>query len=413
MNRRTILSAAFAVLLPLTLAAQSNTNSPYSYFGLGEFDLAGYGKTSGMGGVAYGIRTPSFVNHLNPASYAGFDSLRVVLDVAASGKVSWLRASNDGRSAFNGNIKRIALGLRLYKAWAVSLGMTPFTNVGYQVNAKEPVVGRSDEYSVATYSGDGGLSRLYFGTSIRPFGGFSVGANVSMLFGYINKTKITSHGQLDGTWTEKYRYKPRTALLFDFGAQYAIGLPGSSRLTLGLVGGLSSGLRMAKYYSVFMGAEGDEEMRDMERFYLPLRLGGGLAFNSKRWTFAADYETQRWADVAKLNRTTRYVNSHRAALGASFCPNYYLGRNLFQRMTYQAGLHYERTHLSFQGLRSDAYGVTVGVDMPFRQQLSSLSLSVDAGIKGRAYKDMIRETYIRLNMGISFSDFWFLKRQYD
>lgn len=413
MNRRSILSAALVALLPFALIAQSNTNSPYSYFGLGEFDLSGYSKTSGMGGVGYGIRTSSFVNHLNPASYAGFDSLRVVLDVSASGKVLWLRSPSDGHSSFNGNIKRIALGLRLHRLWAVSLGMTPFSNVGYRVNAHEPVVGLSDDRSTATYSGDGGLTRFYIGTSVRPFGGLSLGANVSMLFGYINKTKTTSHRLLDASWTEKYRYKPNTALLLDFGAQYAIGLPGGSRLTLGLVGGLSSSIKLAKYYSVFMGTGGDEEMRDVERFYLPLHLGGGFALTTQRWAFAADYETQRWADVAQQNRTTRFANTHRAALGLSFCPNYYLGRNLLQRMTYQMGLHYERSHLSFQGARSDAYGITFGVDMPFRQQLSSLALSVDVGLKGRAYRDMLRETYIRVNMGISFSDFWFLKRQYD
>lgn len=411
MNRRIIL--LLMLLLPAVLMAQPNTQSPYSYFGLGEFDLSAYGKNSGMGGIAYGLRTPGFVNHLNPASYAGFDSLRVVLDVSASGKLSRLKTLDDGRTTFGGNIKCIALGLRLHRMVATSIGITPYTNVGYTVHATEPVVGLPNEFAVASYQGDGGLTRAYIGLSLRPFKNLSIGANVSVLFGYINRTKTTTHALLSETWTEKYRYKPNAAYLFDFGAQYAIYLGERSQLTFGAVAGLNAKIKLSEYFSVFTGTEGTEEKRDMKTFYLPLRFGGGVAFTNERWTIGADYETQLWSDLVAQNRTTQYQTSHRAAAGVGFCPNRYLGRNILQRMTYQAGLHYEHSFLKLHGRQPNAYGMTLGLDMPFRQSLSTLAFSVDFGTKGRASRTQIRENYIKFNLGISFSDFWFLKPQYD
>ena len=411
MNRRNAL--LLLLLLPYCLLAQPNTQSPYSYFGLGEFDLSAYGKNSGMAGVAYGLRSAGFVNHLNPASYAGFDSLRVVLDVSASGKLSRLSTLDNSHTGFNGNIKRIALGLRLHRMVAVSLGITPYTNVGYTVHSSEPVVGLPNDYAVATYSGDGGLSRVYLGTSFRPIKNLSVGVNVSMIFGYINRSKSTSHSLVNATWTEKFRYKPNSSYLFDFGAQYTIKLPNKTHLTLGAITGLNSKVNMTKYFSITTGLEGDEEKRDVETFHLPLRIGGGISLTTARWTIAADYETQRWSSMISKNRTTRFQNTHRAAVGVGFCPNYYLGRNILQRMTYQAGLHYERLPLLLHSQRQNAYGITLGLDMPFRQNLSTVAFSVDFGTQGRASHTLIRENYIKFNLGISFSDFWFLKPQYD
>lgn len=393
--------------------AQTNANSPYSYYGIGELDLFNYSRTAGMGGVTYGIKSNNYINNLNPASYANIDSLRFMLDVTASGNFSQFKSTNESYSTFNGNFKRIALGFRIHKLWGMSMGIMPYSNVGYKVFTRESIIG-SDSYSASLYSGIGGLTKAYFGNSIRILNNLSVGFNTTLLFGYINKTKTSTYSGITDEWVEKYRYKPVPSLMFDFGIQYSLKLKENLNVTAGLVGGLDNRIKLVKYFSIYSSTQSsNEEKRDVENFYIPMFYGGGLSVRTAKWVIGADYHTQLWENVAKENRTSRFVNTHHIALGAEYCPDKYLGRNLFQRMSYQFGAHYDRTALTVLGQNYDIYGLSVGVAMPLKMQLSNIAFSIDFGTKGKNSNGLFRENYLRFNLGISFADFWFMKRQYD
>lgn len=414
MNR---LRTIFAIIISLVISdlgfSQNNINSPYTYYGIGEFDVFNYSRTSGIGGVAYGIKSGNFINNLNPASYAGIDSLRFMLDFSVNGSLSNFKSNNESYNAFNGNFKRIAIGFRMLKFWGVSLGFEPYTNVGYKISVFESIAGQND-YSSVQYSGEGGLSKMYLGNSFKLFKGLSVGANVSMILGYINKTKCTTYSGLFEEWYEKYRYKPTTSFSFDFGLQYSNKIKDDLNFTIGLVGGLKNEIKLVEYFSVYSSSQSNnEEKLGVESFNVPMFYGGGLSVRSKRWLFAADYQTQLWENEDVIHESGRFVNTHHVAIGSEFCPDLYLGRTLFKRMTYQLGLHYDRTSLTVLSNNYDIYGLSFGVIIPFKMQLSSLSLSIDLGTKGKKTNSLFRENYIKFNIGVNFSDFWFVKRQYE
>lgn len=414
MNRlRTISTIIISLVISNLGFSQNNTNSPYTYYGIGEFEVFNYSRNAGIGGAAYGIKSGEFINNLNPASYAGIDSLRFLLDVGVNGCLSNFKSSSESYNVLNGNFKRIAIGFRMLKFWGVSLGFEPYTNVGYKISVYESIAGQND-YSSVQYSGEGGLSKVYLGNSFKLFKGLSVGANISMVMGYINKSKCTAYTGLSEEWYEKYRYKPTTSFSFDFGLQYSNKIMDDVNFTIGLVGGLKNEIKLVEYFSVYSSTQdAEEEKLGVEPFYIPMFYGGGLSISSKRWVFAADYQTQRWENEDVRHESGRFVNTHHVAVGSEFCPDRYLGRTLLKRMTYQMGLHYDRTSLTVQSQNYDIYGLSMGVIIPFKMQLSSLSLSVDLGTKGKKTNSLFRENYIRLNIGVNFSDFWFVKRQYD
>ena len=58
-------------------------------------------------------------------------------------------------------------------------------------------------------------------------------------------------------------------------------------------------------------------------------------------------------------------------------------------------------------------GITVGFGLPYRRSYSLANLALAVGVRGTKAKALVRETYIRLTLGVSLNDFWFVKRQYD
>ena len=59
----------------LSLNAQRNTYSPYSRYAYGLLHEPVMGQSVAMGGASYGLRSASYINPMNPASYSAIDTL--------------------------------------------------------------------------------------------------------------------------------------------------------------------------------------------------------------------------------------------------------------------------------------------------------------------------------------------------
>ena len=81
-------------LFCVTGFAQSNVDSPYSMFGLGQVrDKTMNTRLKGMGGVANAMWDKSMVNPGNPASYAMIDTLSFLFDAGIYAKTSTFSTS--------------------------------------------------------------------------------------------------------------------------------------------------------------------------------------------------------------------------------------------------------------------------------------------------------------------------------
>ena len=158
----------------LVAFAQNGTSSPYSRFGYGILGDNAIGAQRAMGGVGYALHNNRQINVMNPASYASMDSLTFLFDIGLTYQNTITREGSLKENSQSGSLDYIVMQFPLGRYMAGSVGLLPYSNVGYSfINS---IDNGSD-----SRSGDGNISQAYVGVSGRPFKGFSIGANISYL----------------------------------------------------------------------------------------------------------------------------------------------------------------------------------------------------------------------------------------
>ena len=125
---------------------------------------------------------------------------------------------------------------RLSKWGAMSIGLLPYSNVGYTMASYQENTEYPENSASTTYAGEGGLHQLYLGAGFKIFKNLSVGANISYLWGDITHTRSQSFPSNSTvmplttvTGMEITSYK------LDFGAQYTHQFSKKHVATLGVV----------------------------------------------------------------------------------------------------------------------------------------------------------------------------------
>lgn len=119
------------------LFAQNNTSSPYTRYGYGLVNDAGFGQVKAMGGLSMGLRSNNFINPANPASYTSIDSLTFRMEAGVSFQVSNFSDGEKSQTALDGNLEYLAMQFPIKKWVALSLGLMPYSIVGYNYSMTE------------------------------------------------------------------------------------------------------------------------------------------------------------------------------------------------------------------------------------------------------------------------------------
>ena len=140
--------------------AQNNTNSPYTRYGYGDLSDQNFGNSKAMGGIAFGLRDGAQINPLNPASYTAIDSLTFLFEGGVSLQNMNISGGGVKLNAKNSSFDYLAMQFLVHRRLAMSIGLLPFSNVGYTVSdtqtATDPATGNTTAYA-RNYTGDGGL----------------------------------------------------------------------------------------------------------------------------------------------------------------------------------------------------------------------------------------------------------------
>ena len=158
---RSVLSLLLGILLcgALPMMAQNSTNSPYTRFGYGMQADRSFAAGRAMGGIGYGLRSARQINPMNPASYTGMDSLTFLFDGGISAQMSWFNDGTHRQRDLNGGFNYAAMQFPLHRRLAVSIGLLPFSSVGYNYTAPS----QGDSRYTDLFSGTGGLNEIYGG----------------------------------------------------------------------------------------------------------------------------------------------------------------------------------------------------------------------------------------------------------
>ena len=412
-----------ALFLNLTLFSQIRIASPYSRFGIGDLSDNNNAWNMTMGQLGIGLHSPYHVNYTNPASYTAFDSLSFVFEGGLNGQFVTLTSNFQTANRNYASLGYLLFGMPVNKWWKTSLGLVPFTDVGYNVASYDTYVTTGN--IVRIYAGSGGISRLYWGNAFQLFKKFSVGLNVSYLFGSMKREAIVLFP--DSAYAMNFResfFVTMNDLHFNFGAQYRAKIKNDLFLNLGAV--YSPTLSMAAKTDILastflISSAGTESPRDTlisekgytGRIILPMMLGGGFSFEkTDKWMIGLDYKWQNWDKFRAFNLSDSLVNSWQISVGGEIIPKIDNYNNFLARMHYRLGFTYNKTYLRLRGQDINEYGFSLGLGIPLRGMKTVLNVGAEYGSRGNTQQNLIRESFFKIVVGFSIYERWFIKRKY-
>lgn len=432
--------------LPFVIQAQVSSVSPYSRIGLGSIQTQNYTRSLGFGGANLAIGDGFFINATNPASYANL--ALTSLEIGFYNNFLIQEQANPSIRVENSNsgLRYFSAGVPLTKWWGSAIGLQPYTTRGYDITTSR--YGPDSILVEDRFVGSGSLNRFYWGNGFTPAKNLRVGFNASFIFGKLEDLNVITWGSGINNSVFQEQVNVRT-LTLDYGAQYSIDL-GKHELGLGATYATSTDFRTrstSNYYtttpsglpvdSITTNGEGETT--------LPGGWGLGVVYGKKAegyltsdgnlgkdwwvtsryaWSVSADLESFLGADYQTPSGETPYNNSLRTELGFRIVPalmNEQIHRNgnYFSKLEYRVGGYYEETPLRLAGRTLPDYGITFGLGMPVRQNLgpgenrrSIVNAGFILGRRGTLEDGLIRESYFKLFIGITFNDKWFIDYKY-
>lgn len=430
MNAKKIISALVFLFLLSAAVAQTSVNSPYTRYGIGDLLNNKYLRNLATGGASIGCRSPYAINYSNPASYSAFDSLSFMFESGVNSAITQLQSSTQKQLSNYTSLSYLVFGFPVTRWWGASMGLLPYSNVGYNIIDKEEKanVGLLNYY----YQGSGGYNQFYIGNGFK-IKNLSFGFNASFIFGSLDKIcRVTLPDSTDFLNT-KVRYSTITNdFLFNYGLQYQKDLSKKVRLTAGLVYNASTNLNSKQdslvYRYFYSQSDNSEIIKDTiinsldnkGLITLPRCIGGGLAFEIKnkslndKWVIAADYQVQDWKNFKYFGVTDSLSNSHQLSLGLELTPNSVATTQRWKRAHYRIGLRYNQTYLKLHETQLNEMALSFGLGLPLRKSKTTLNFGFEVGQRGTTDNELIKENFARISFILSINERnWFLKHRFD
>lgn len=421
------------VLPALPAASQTNgSNSPYSRYGFGLLSDGGNAFNKGMSGVAYGMRNGTELNTKNPASYSAIDSLSFLFDIGISMQTALFNQEGSKTNAQNSSVDYVTVGFRALPRLGLSLGLVPFSTIGYSTNTSETIATYPSEITQTTsYSGDGGLHEVYGGLGWAPAKWLSLGANVGYLWGDLEHTVKMSFSESSAYSNRQVYETDLRTYKVDFGLQYIQPFGKDNRVILGLTYGLGHDINTrADYYKQTLESStvtwGDS-ISVSDAYQFPHSFGVGLTWEHKNsLRVGVDYTYQKWSnlnfpqvittdtndEIKYITETGNFTDLHKIAIGFEYVANPE-GLRWRERIRYRAGFSYTTPYVKIDGLDGPRdYIASAGVAIPIINMYSNRTL-LNVSFQYERVKPktagLITENYFRICLGLSFNERWFMK----
>jgi long-subunit fatty acid transport protein len=415
-----LLITAYCLFFTTKTNAQQ-TNSPFSYLGIGEVYTGGTAVQSMMGGLGVANSNGIYINTLNPALLARNRYTVFEMGVNMEGK----SMQNDRQlsTTFNGTLNPITLSMPVSSRWTLALGLAPVSTVNYQTatSQKLSIVGTdSIKYS---YIGDGGLNKAVVSNGVRIFKDMYVGLETAYLFGVINRNVSTqnfSDSQLyQVTLDDRTNY---SGLHFKLGWAWKPKLSKDYFLNLGATAefGQNIGVKSLKRFTINNSASQQVNADTLKQITgnasLPATYRFGISLEKPaKLLVSLDYSMTQWSGFQNLNGSNENLkNASTIALGAEYIPKFDALNGYFNHVMYRAGVNYTTSPYSLNGKEAATdMSFSVGASFPLRT-ISYINVAYVRGKRGTFATTGIEEVYNKIVIGFSLGDFyWFRKPKVD
>lgn len=395
-----------------------------------------------MGGIGASFTDPYHINIQNPASYSFLRSTS--FDLGLEAKYSSLTNNTESFTNWSGNLDYMVLAFPLRNPlnevfdrsrkqyWlGMSFALLPYSNVAYNITTFE----QNEEIGeiARNYTGKGGSYKIQWGNAIR-FKTLSFGLNLGYIFGKIeNSRNIDFNDQVfafNNRYLTDYDIKGFT---WNAGVIYSLYLnrdevknvkgTEAQFVNFGLFGNSATGFstnatiyQSNQFVPNFNLIESDtllfqENVKGNGK--LPSELGIGVTYyKGSKLSIGANIVRSGWSSYAndaqpeQLNDVTKY------SFGGFYRPNA-KSFSYRDRVYYRYGAFYNQDGRSILQEPINDYGVNIGFGLPFvyQRKVSHINIGFTGGRRGN---DSLRETYVKIGIGLTFNDDeWFIKRKYN
>lgn len=391
------------------LSAAAQETSPYSMIGYGVLNDHTSAAQRAMGGAGYAVAQRGKINAKNPASFAAIDSMTFLFDMGVDAGAALASEKNLHVTKPQGGLDYITLQVPIGKWMGASVGLLPFSSVGYSF-------GQEVTNGIGSYTGQGGVSEVYLGWAARPVKGLTLGVSGGYLFGnVINDVYATASNGSVSLYERVHKIRDYNV---QFGAQYGLTVKHKNHLSIGATFALPRkvhGTAVGTRYDVSKGettAESTPSINLAKAGYtMPWTLGVGLAYEwDNRLLVAADYTFQPWSKakfpgIEDFSGAQSFSNRSKYCLGAEFTPS--KRGNYFSRMSYRIGAFQGRDYMVINGNNVNEFGVTCGFGFPTPLR-TTVNLGFEYRHRGTSPAATVTENYYMVTLGIAINEIWFL-----
>jgi hypothetical protein len=422
-------------MLCICVKAQEGAHSaysPYSIYGIGDISKEGTAFNKGMGGTGIATRNKRFINYLNPAAVTARDSLSFMADFGLSQKNTIYRQGDikSGNNTFN--IYDFIMSFPIYRSSAFMVGITPFSDVGYDFSSIETdpdIIGNTGNITYDSY-GTGSVYQIFFGAGATFWKRLSIGAEAIYYFGNLDKVTNMDYSNSSYRSLNSGNDLALRAATGKFGIQYEQKIAGDVSMVIGAtyrmgtdLKGYATEYRYANLSSVTDTLRHNVDTLGKAGLRVADEIGVGISFKGgDKWSAEFNYLRSDWTksgfDTAKGFRVSGASNfsstvSQSFRAGFEFVPNRNDIRYFFKRCAYRGGVYYDQAYYKLDGNNINSMGITLGMTLPVFRLYNGLTVGVDLGQRASTRNNMIRERYAMFVVGFNIHDIWFQKPQYN
>jgi hypothetical protein len=431
------LLVVFVFAFTIQTYAQEGVASPYSYYGIGSLKFKGSVENKSMGGI--GVYKDSIhINFKNPATLAGKnlayynnESRPVTYVIGGNSNHSALKSSTSEGETSTQTFDYLALSVPIGK-FGVSLGLLPYTSVGYSLDSFNEVGDISRRYE-----GSGGINKTFLSLGYPINDNLSVGITTEYNFGKIKNKSIQF--PYDAATGDPLLYRSReenrsdlSGVSFNFGLHYKRMISDKLELQASTTFAPQSKLNSQNVRNfstiainnrgaelVINSIDADLVSRNLEETKLTLpskfSLGAGVG-QPRKWFAGVEFLTQNTSQFSNPlynYENTTFENASSIALGGFFIPKYNSFSSYFKRVVYRTGVRFENTGLKINNQSIKEFGMSFGLGLPVGVTFSNVNLGIEFGSRGTTNSNLIKENFINLKISLSLNDRWFEKRKYN
>jgi len=409
MIKKIIISAC--LLISFVSFAQQGTASPYSFYGIGDARFKGTIENRSMAGVS--VEQDSIhLNIENPSSYA---SLRqTTFAVGGTFGTNTIKSDAQSAKAQTSTFDYLAVGIPMGK-FGAAFGLAPLSSVGYKIlNDNTATEGATSNQ----FEGKGGVNKVFFGLGYKIKPNWNIGVDAQYNFGKITTTSIEAISGVQSA-TQETNLSEVSGINFNIGTMYQTKINKKYTVYTSLNYTFASNLNADNTRTIKVDSDPTPVEFDpvSTKLKLPnkLTIGAGIG-QARKWLVGTSVAFQgdgRYANYYNSDNSVRYEKYSKYALGGYYIPNYTSFASYFSRITYRAGLKYEKLGLIVNNESIKDVGVTLGAGFPITGSFSNVNFGIEFGKRGTTSAGLIQENYLNFSLGFSFNDRWFVKTKYN